>query len=107
MFFFQVLQANCPGMLAYRHRLNNEPYQNTTSTSVQFYLDGDEPFDFAVQAVNTGGAWSEVYSYNGRSKEIGMLTSTLYRNLVWVTFLNYQLPCYDASAKLREIAKSA
>ena len=69
---------------------------------MQFYLDGDEPFDFAVQAVNTGGAWSEVYSYNGRSKEIGMLTSTLYRNLVWVTFHNYYLLYYDASAKIKK-----
>ena len=68
---FQAVTPNCPGTVVYRYRINNDVYKNTTSTTVEFYLDEDEPYWFAVQAVNTAGLGSDIVTTNGTSEKIG------------------------------------
>ena len=67
----QTPEVNCYGSLQYRCRVNDGNTQSTSETSVIFYLDGSQSYEFSVRAVNKEDFQSEFATETGTSPPMG------------------------------------
>ena len=71
LYFIQVPAINCYGSLQYRYRVHNGNTQTTSDTSVIFYLDGSQSYEFSVLAVNEEDLTSAFVTKTGTSPSLG------------------------------------
>ena len=74
---FQVPHSNCGGHVTYVYKINKRGYQNTSSAFVELYLDGNEKYNFSVQAANSAQNKSDFVTISGISPQLGKLNSTV------------------------------
>ena len=79
---FQRVTSNCPGALIYKYSFNKGITKNTTSTTDDFNIDGDETYNFTVQAINTAGLLSDIVSINGRTEEISKFLTFIQQRCI-------------------------